>query len=193
MVPKKFRSECTTCYAKPQDKFTFYEIDPSMQRIAENPKFFTFLQDCPAKGGIILGDARLKIAKAPDHSYDLIIIDAFSSDAVPVHLITKEAVELYLKKLKNHGMIAFNISNRYLRLDQVLAAITNDLNIHGLILFDPDHDWAGFKFSSIWVVIAQDREDLAELTSKPLWKPLKFHRKAHLWRDDFSNVLSVIR
>ena len=111
------------CYGTPEQRWTFYEIDPIVFRIAANPRYFTFLRDCPPKPFVILGDARLTLARAPDGAYDLIVLDAYSSDAPPMHLITLDAVRLYLTKLAPDGVLVFNISNRHLVLEPVLGAI----------------------------------------------------------------------
>ena len=111
------------CYGKPDQRWTFYEIDPTVLRIALNPAYFTFLRDCPPKAFVILGDARLTLVRAPAGTYDVMILDAYSSDAPPMHLITLDAVRLYLTKLAPGGVLLFNISNRHLVLEPVLGAI----------------------------------------------------------------------
>src|SRR5205807_9996005 len=98
-------SGAVAAYGRAGDRYTFYEIDPAMARIASNPRYFTFLHDSKARVRIVIGDGRLELANAPPHSYDLIVLDAFSSDSVPVHLLTREAAELYLSKLRPGGLI----------------------------------------------------------------------------------------
>src|SRR5262249_49959006 len=111
-------------YARPDQNWTYYEIDPSVIRIASNPGYFTFLSHSRVKElDIVAGDGRLQLAKAPDHTYDVLILDDFSSDAVPVHLLTNEALEMYLSKLRPGGILLFHISNRYLDLKPVLAGL----------------------------------------------------------------------
>ena len=100
----------------PEDHLIFYEIDPGVKRIAGNPKFFTYLTDCPAKLDIVLGDGRLSMTRAKDGYFDLIVLDAFTSDSIPVHLLTEEAINLYLRKLAPHGRIAFHVSNIFVSL-----------------------------------------------------------------------------
>ena len=119
------------CDAQPGQDWTFYEIDPAVERIARNPAYFTYLRDCLPDGRVILGDARLQMRGAIDGSYDLIILDAFSSDSVPVHLLTREALELYLSKLAIGGVLVFNISNRYLDLVPVLAGLAESHDLIG--------------------------------------------------------------
>ena len=102
------------CYGRPNESWTFYEIDPLVVRIARDPAYFTYMRDCPPAKRVILGDARLALANAPAGSYDILVVDAFASDAIPTHLITREALRLYLEKLVPGGVVAFHISNRYL-------------------------------------------------------------------------------
>ena len=114
-------------YALPTQDWTFYEIDPAMERIARDPRYFTFLRDSEARSlDVELGDARLRFHDAPDRGYRLIILDAFSSDSLPVHLITREAIELYRAKLAPGGVLVFNLSNRYVDLDPVMGRQAED-------------------------------------------------------------------
>ena len=108
------------CRAEPQDAVDYYEIDPAIVRIARDPALFSFLAECRPDVPIILGDARLTLAQASDAAYDLIIVDAFSSDAIPIHLLTREAMAIYLAKLKPHGLIVMHVSNRHLELASVV-------------------------------------------------------------------------
>ena len=110
------------CYAQPEQHWTFYEINPAVISIAQNTEYFTYLEKCAVgPTQIVLGDARLQLQNAPDQHYGLIVLDAFNSDAIPVHLMTHEAITLYTSKLAPGGMLAFHISNRSLKLDAVLA------------------------------------------------------------------------
>ena len=114
------------CYKQPDQAWTFYEIDPSVVRIARDPRYFTYLRDCAPDLGILLGDARLSLVSAPDHAYDLIVLDAYSSDSIPVHLLTREALALYVRKLAPGGVLAFHISNLYLDLKPALGNLARD-------------------------------------------------------------------
>ena len=116
-------SGALACYAEPGHNWTFYEIDPLMERIARDPRNFTYLQNGRGRLNVVLGDGRLTLQRATPGSYDLIVLDAFSSDAIPVHLLTREAVELYMSRLRTDGVVAVHISNRYLKLEPVLAAL----------------------------------------------------------------------
>ena len=185
----------TAAYGRPGDTFTFYEINRAVVRIASNPKWFTFLDDSKADIRIRIGDGRLEIAKAPDASYDLIVLDAFSSDSVPVHLLTRDAVQVYLRKLRPGGLIAFHISNRYLDLEPVIEGIDQSLGLAGLSerFLVTEADARRGESSSTWVVIARDRADLARFAHDPRWKPVRRDPGLRVWTDEFSNILSVIR
>jgi hypothetical protein len=127
-------------YAKPGEHWTFFEINPADVAIANDPVLFTFLKDSPAHPDIVLGDARLLLTQQPDQSFDMIILDAFSSDAIPIHLMTREAVELYLRKLRPGGLILFHITNRHLELGPVVANIADCLNLAAIRWYDQEND-----------------------------------------------------
>jgi hypothetical protein len=183
-----------TCYGQADQRLTIYDIDPAIVRIATNPEYFTYLTDCKAKSRIILGDARLRLAEAKDASYGMIAVDAFSSDAIPIHLITREAMELYFQKLNDHGVLAVHISNRYLDLEPVLANLAENM---GLIALDgSDHDesekdpYPGKEFSE-WVMLARRPEDFGSLMKDSRWPAARTSAKVGVWTDDYSNLLSV--
>lgn len=181
-------------YGQPGQRLTFYEIDPIMEQIARNPRYFTYLSDCPAEVKVILGDARLSIRDAPGSFYDMIILDAFSSDAIPIHLVTREAVSLYLSKLKQGGILVFHISNRYLDLKPVLGNLARDAGLVALSnsdLYLSDEDDKKKKKASVWVVMARTGQYLGSLPQEDLWRPLPQTPGEALWTDDFSNIWSV--
>jgi len=184
------------CYGHSNESWTFYEIDPLIERIAFNPKYFTYLRDCPPAKRIVLGDARLSLMQAPDSSFDFIVLDAFSSDAIPVHLMTREALQLYLRKLAPGGSIAFHISNRYLNLEPVLAEIARDAHVAGLIGNQEavtKEQTSSFKMTSKWVVLSRDPKDHGLLGIQKNWRVLPPKGGVGVWTDDFSNVFSVFR
>lgn len=184
------------CYGRSNETWTFYEIDPLIERIALDPKYFTYMRDCPPAKRIVLGDARLSLTQAPDSSYDFIILDAFSSDAIPVHLMTREALQLYLRKLAPGGSIAFHISNRYLDLQPVIVEIARDARVAGIVGSDTAVTPAmtmSFKMNSKWVVLSRRASDHALLALQPGWRVLPPKSDVGVWTDDFSNVLSVFR
>ena len=184
------------CYAQPQQSWTFYEIDPVVAQIARDPALFTFLRDCTPHANIVLGDGRLTIARAPDHSYDLIVLDAFGSDSVPVHLITREAIQLYLSKLRPGGVLLFNISNKFVDLASVLAGEAANLSLVGYQRTDTDvttEEAAAGKFPSAWLVMAPADANLGGIPIRPGWVALHADPKLPVWTDDFSDVLTVTR
>lgn len=184
------------CYGHTDETWTFYEIDPLIERIAFNPKYFTYMRDCPPAKRIVLGDARLSLMKAADSSYDYIILDAFSSDAIPIHLMTREALALYLRKLAPGGSVAFHISNRYLDLEPVLVELARDARIAGIVGADTAitrSQSASFKMNSKWVVLSRSASDHALLALQPGWRVLAPRADVGVWTDDFSNVVSVFR
>ena len=182
------------CYARPNQDWTFYEINPAVVDIAQTTDYFTYLEKCAAAPvKIVLGDARLKLQTAPDHHYGLIVLDAFNSDAIPIHLLTEEAISLYLSKLAPGGMIAFHISNRSLRLDKVLADLAKRNNSISLRIVDGEHNPVTGKDPSEWLVMAQNSPAFDILAQKPHWQLLEGRTESVAWTDDFSNILSVFR
>jgi hypothetical protein len=181
-------------YARPGERWTFYEIDPAVERIARDPRYFTFLSNCAPQARVILGDARISLAREPDGTHDLIILDAFTSDAVPVHLLTREALDLYFRKLSPHGVLAFDITNRYFNLAPVLARLARDAHVVAYFQSDddatPDEARAG-KEESEWVVMARRPEDLGGLLNDTQWMSLPTVTGA-AWTDDYSNVLGAL-
>jgi len=184
------------CYGKPEERWTFYEIDPTVLRIATNPRYFTFLRDCPPKPFVILGDARLTLARAPDAAYDLLILDAYSSDAPPIHLITLDAVRLYLTKLAPGGLLIFNISNRHLVLEPVLGAIARAAGLVARTRNDThvgDAERFAGKVESQWVVMARRAEDLGALRDHPLWTAPGGPPDLAPWTDNFASLFAAFR
>jgi hypothetical protein len=181
-------------YATQGQEWTFYEINPAVAGIAQDRNYFTYLQDCVhAPIRIVLGDARLRLGEAPGNYYALLVLDAFSSDAIPVHLITREAMELYLAKLAPGGMMAFHISNRSLDLGRILAGLAATEGLTGFVFDDKERDASIGKDPSRWAVIAHDENVLRALTANPHWKPLKSLPRPVVWTDDFSNIPGVLK
>jgi hypothetical protein len=184
------------CYGRPGQQFTFYEIDPAVVRIARDPRYFTFLELCSPETRVVLGDARLSLATAPDSYYGLIILDAFSSDAIPSHLLTREAVRLYLQKLTASGLLAFHISNNHLDLAPTVANLACDGHLVALARLDlkvTEEEAREGKRPSHWVVLARKVEDLGALTSDRKWHALSPRPDKTLWTDDFSNIFEAIK
>jgi spermidine synthase len=184
------------CHARRDHSVTFYEIDPLVERIARNPQLFTFLRDCPPLINVEIGDARISLGEAPARHYDLFVLDAFSSDAIPIHLLTREAIELYLSKLKDDGILLFHISNRYFDLSPVLGEAAASLKLTTLIQHDSslsDVEARDGKVASRWVVMARATELLSPFIGDGRWQRLDGQPQGALWSDDYSNVLRVLR
>jgi spermidine synthase len=182
-------------YRAPAQRWTYYEIDPVVEQIASNGGYFTYLSACGVHCRIITGDGRISLARAEPHTYGVIVLDAFSSDAVPMHLMTKESLALYVSKLAPGGVIAFNISNIQLSFSSVLARMADDAGLVALWQQEPPDagSWAIGKFPSEWFIVARSRADFGSLTSDPRWKVPVPRADTPLWTDDFSNILSALR
>jgi hypothetical protein len=177
-------------YAEPGQTWTFFEIDPGVVRLANNDCYFTFLKSCRAgTPNIVLGDARRKLAECPDASFDLLAIDAFSSDAVPVHLLTKEAFELYLRKLAPNGRLLLHVSNRYLDLPSLTGRVVHRIDPSLVVRCDDDieADHRIGKWASTWVIIARQASDLGKLPMFTTVHP----RSGPLWTDDHASLWGV--
>ena len=181
-------------YGKPGQSFTFYEIDPQVIQIAENPQLFDYLTDCKAKLNVIQGDARLELAKAPPASYDLIFLDAFSSDSIPVHLLTTQAIEMYVSKLKPGGILAFHTSNRYLDLPPVLSRAAKFEHLKSIYLsmdLVSDAEVARGWTVSRWQLMARSYDDFGSLSHQLMWQHMDTPPDGPVWTDDFSNLLNA--
>ena len=180
-------------YAGAGEEWTFYEIDPDIARVANDTSYFTYLRDTPASVRVVLGDGRLSLAEAPDRHYDMIVVDAFSSDAIPTHLLTLEALSVYRSKLSETGIIAWHLSNRYLDLEPVLARFIRKAGVAGLIRMDinrtPELESNGYP--TVWAAIASEPSQLGALRNDTRWRSLQIREGVGLWTDDFSNIFSV--
>jgi len=182
-------------YAGPRQRWVFYEIDPVVERIARDPAYFTYLSNCGARCEVTIGDARLSLARARPQQFGVIILDAFSSDAIPIHLLTREALALYVSRLAPGGIIALHISNLHLSLSPVLGRLAQAEGLTALWQREPATagSLADGKFPSEWMVLARDPRDLGRLTTDPRWTAPHVQASTPLWTDDFSNILSVLR
>ena len=183
-------------YGRPGQRMTFHEIDPAVVKMATDPRYFTYLRDCQAQWDTAIGDGLLTLAAAPDAEYGLIVLDAFSSDAIPVHLLTRDAVETYLRKLRPQGLLAFHISNRYVDLEPVLGNIAESLHLAAVSRYDEVSDevmYTSGRYSCDWVVMARAKEDLGPLNVLTKWLRLRPNPRLRLWTGDYSNIWSVFR
>jgi hypothetical protein len=181
-----------TAYAKKGQHWDIYEIDPDVVTVAQN--HFTHLKQAKVRPIIHIGDGRLNLKNKQDKSFDLLIMDAFSSDSVPTHLITLEAMKLYLKKLKNDGVLIFNISNRYLNLNKILLSAASKLNIPHLTQLKKFTDKRLGESHSSWFLMSKNQKIIDELSSNKNWKSLDPKKnKIRVWTDSYTNVLAAFK
>jgi len=179
-------------YADAAHHMTFYEIDPSVEPIAR--RYFTFLSGCGSNCDVVIGDGRLQLAREPDDSFDLILLDAFSSDSVPTHLLSHEALEMYLAKLKPDGVLLFHVSNRYLNVEKLVSALVTDAGLTAFSRFDDAGDLRKVgKSSANHVAAAREAKDLKPLAALPGWERVAHPADFKPWTDDYSNLLGLIR
>jgi spermidine synthase len=182
------------CLSRPGDRWMFYEIDPTVVKIARDPQLFTYLRDCRGEFDVKTGDGRLGLGREKDGEFGFIALDAFSSDAVPVHLLTREALHGYLSKLRPHGVIAFNVTNKYVDLAPVLGNLAGDAGLACFHQMDA-HVTAKTigKYPSHWVTMARHPADLGRVTRDARWKPCLRDPGARTWTDDYANVTAALR
>ena len=184
------------CYRSDGEIWTFYEIDPVVEELARDTTYFTFLDRCAPDARVVFGDARLSLAQEQDGIFDLIVVDVFTSDAIPVHMMTREAFRMYLDKLAPDGIVLMNISNSFLQLRPVVAATTADLGITGRVrrftTAEARQTGLAYRFPSEWVVMARDPGRLSALDGAAGWEPLG-DPQDDPWTDDFSNIVQVMR
>ena len=183
------------CYRKPGETWTFFEIDGAVEHIARDTRYFHYLADCGSGTKVVLGDGRMSLKAMPDRSYDLIVLDAFSSDSIPVHLLTKESFQLYLRKLRPGGAVLVNISNEYLDLLPVLATLIGGVGAAGKHqLFIPSaQDVTRGATASEWIAIGARPADLDFLESEKRWRTMDTGHGGEPWSDDFSNIFGAIK
>jgi hypothetical protein len=184
-----------SAYATPGQEWTFYEIDSAVERIARDERYFAFLAMCGDQCRVVLGDARLSLMARPDAQYQLIVLDAFSSDAIPMHLLTQEAMAVYLSHLAPHGVLAFHVSNRHLTLSPIVGRLAGHNGLAAREFRDrllPGQPWADDKTESWWVMMARSPDDLGALARDARWTEPRVPAATPLWTDDFSNVVDVL-
>lgn len=180
-------------YAEPGERWTFFELDPAVIPIAGDPRYFTYLAESRAdETRIVIGDGRLRLAEESSRAFDAILLDAFGSDAVPVHLLTREALGIYRTRLRRGGWLAFNLSNRYLDLEPVVAALAASEGLVCRIRADLDvsrrETAATGKQPTIWAVMAEPDTALGPLDASPCWRPARARNDLPAWTDESSNL-----
>ncbi|MGH7177774.1 MAG: spermidine synthase, partial [Tepidisphaeraceae bacterium] len=184
-------------YASAGATITFFEIDPQVVDIADRSGHFSYTSDARSRGArieFIVGDARLTLARTSD-KYDLIVLDAFSGDAIPVHLLTRQAMEMYSRHIEEHGLLAIHISNAYLDLHDVVAALARDAGWFCVRCDDMNvtaEDEAAGRLKSQWVVFARSSDDFGALLGDPNWTVVR-NGSTPVWTDDFSNIVSTLK
>lgn len=179
-------------YCLPNDEYVFYEINPAVISFAQ--KYFMYLRDCPARISFREGDARLLLnreQKMEEKRYDILVLDAFSDDSVPMHLLTREAFELYSSRLVDNGILAVHISSRYLDLAPVVSAGANHVGLRGVVASAPGNNDG--IFASVWVVLSKDEKFIAKVTASLGTLAAGLSTEEILWTDDYSNLFSVLR
>ena len=178
-------------YGKPGDSFRFYELDPQVLAVAQRD--FYYLGDSRARIESAIGDARLNLEREPAQRFDILVIDAFSSDSIPVHLVTKEAMAVYLRHMQPDGIVAFHVTNRYLDLPPVVKMIADANGIPAtLISHDPDEKDERYSRTD-WVLITRDQAFLAADAVKRAESEIKVPAGLSLWTDDFNNLLRILK
>jgi hypothetical protein len=180
------------CYREDRENWTFFEIDPEVVRLARDPQRFRFLSSCAPDMPIVLGDARLTLAES-NQQYDLILLDAFSSDAIPAHLLTREAVAGYLKRLKPNGVIVMHISNRHLELSHIVAAVGASEGLVTLVKTDVSRNnfVQDYKSNATVAVLARNWSDIEGIARLPGWERVTYDG-VRPWTDDYSDLISSL-
>jgi hypothetical protein len=181
-----------TCASEPGETWKFFEIDQSMVDTARDPKYFTYIQNCEPDLKPVIGDARLTFAKEPDGIYDLIIVDAYSSDAIPIHLATEEAMAIYKEKLAPQGAVVMHVSNRHLELASVVVGIADANDLKSWVFSEDSGRDNEYIFATSVVVCAREEADVGELASSDQWAETEADEKQRVWTDDYSNVLGAV-
>jgi hypothetical protein len=184
------------CYGKPGQEWTFFEIDPVVEKIARDSAYFTYMHDCPVQARVVLGDARLTLDRESDGRFALLILDAFSSDAIPVHLLTREALAIYRRVLEPGGLLLIHISNKHLNLEPVVAALASDADWTALAaehFVGQQRQDVELDYESDWVLLTERIENAGPLRNESGWRRLVAPPDRRPWSDDYSNVFGAIR
>jgi hypothetical protein len=181
------------CYHLPTQRWTIYEIDPQIDQIARDPSLFDYVADCAGPTPTVIGDARLSLERAPDNSYGVMILDAYSSDYVPLHLLTREALSLYVSKLTDDGVLAFHISSKWFDLEPVLTSLAADARLQCYVNHDANSDPLELRMGkrlSTWVALGAKGGNIRVLASDPHWQQCPA-TKFRVWTDDYSSLVTA--
>jgi SAM-dependent methyltransferase len=177
-------------YGQPGDRFTFYEINPLDAQVANRE--FTYLRDSQATIDLVMGDARLSLERQPPQDFDVLAVDAFSGDSIPVHLFTRQAFELYFRHLKPAGILAVHISNKYLDLEPVVASAAARFNKEAVIISNPD-DYQKGVYAAAWILLGSRAGFAGQQQIEKTGAILAPATTKNLWTDDYSSLLKVLR
>jgi spermidine synthase len=179
-------------YGRKGDTYRFYDIDPGVVAIARRE--FSFVSDSEARVDIAVGDARLTLEREAPQGFDVLAVDAFSGDAIPVHLITREALAVFLKHMKPEGIVAFHVSNRFLHLIPVVARIAKEEKAYAVLVSDdPDDDDTTQRSRTDWVLVSRSREALARPDIANAASEAKDEKDWRTWTDDYSNLIQILK
>jgi hypothetical protein len=181
-----------TCASEPGETWKFFEIDQTMVDTARDPKYFTYINNCEPDLKPVIGDARLTFTKEPDGIYDLIIVDAYSSDAIPIHLATEEAMAIYKAKLSPQGAVVMHVSNRHLELASVIVGIADANDLKSWVYSEDSNRDNEYIFATSVVVCAGEEADVGKLASSDEWALTEADENQRVWTDDYSNVLGAV-
>jgi hypothetical protein len=181
-----------TCASEPGETWKFFEIDQTMVDTARDPKYFTYIKNCEPDLEPVIGDARLTFAREPEGIYDLIIVDAYSSDAIPIHLATEQAMEIYKDKLAPQGAVVMHVSNRHLELSSVVVGIADANDLKSWVYNEDSGRDNEYIFATSVVVSAREEADVGKLASSEVWALTEADENQRVWTDDYSNVLGAV-
>jgi hypothetical protein len=181
-----------TCASEPGENWKFFEIDQTMVDTARDPKYFSYIKNCEPELSLVIGDARLTFGREPDGVYDLIIVDAYSSDAIPIHLATEEAMAIYKEKLAPQGAVVMHVSNRHLELSSVAVGIAEANGLTSWVYSEDSGRDNEYIFPTSVVVCARAEPDVGKLASSDQWALTEANANQRVWTDDYSNVLGAV-
>jgi len=177
-------------YGRSGDHYRFYELNPLVIELARTQ--FTYLGDCPASVDVVEGDARLSLEREPGQQFEVLAVDAFSGDSIPVHMLTREAFEIYFRHLKPEGVLAIHVSNRFLDFTEVTARIAANLGRGSLAVLSPGSAEER-TLAATWILVSANREFLASPAFKAGGRTIPITGRSRLWTDDYSNLFQVLR
>jgi hypothetical protein len=180
------------CHSMPGEAWKYFEIDQTMVDTARDPKYFTYVSACDPNMKPVIGDARLTFAKEQDGTYDLIIVDAYSSDAIPIHLATEEAMAIYKAKLAPQGAVVMHVSNRHLELASVVVGIAEENDLKSWVFNEDSGRDADYIFTTNVVISAREEADVGKISSDEKWALTEANEGQRVWTDDYSNVLGAV-